>query len=653
MKWLVLPPHRDVTLVPEVPEGWHLLDLARDFVRRVFSAESVEAEALARESSPPSPQAMRELLLLRVAQGLRDRGPIPELRALGAVLTAISGPPHGVHLRLDDVELESGTTERSGDVQRVAGLPASYSDDVAGVLARFEEAECVRVWLERDLQLPAAVTLAQACPAHVALEVAGPFGWAHRKVLARMPAFRRAAFPEHVPPLRWRVVPLDGAPGADDVLWVPDGLGLEVIAPYPWGDEQDWAYLEAPPAGDAEPEARRSAGWLGACFLKDVRAFTGGARWAGHVSLGSLLAADVLVESGCQTVVVGFCLIENGRVMDIDRRFIPVEQLVQGYQALKAAGVRVVAEWWVGAPGVDEESLDVTLAALEGARFFDQLAGVRPFHASVERIARVRDLGRWWGHPGDPPADRDLSRSRPIEKPGTIPGARLPSVLASLASRLLSRAPLSPGRVAAAFMLAPAAPLLGDDTAHEAAAPLVLVRATNTAHGAATPAAPEPGKDTAHEVAATPAPVRATNTANGTATPAAQTSHEVAATPAPERATNTAHGAATPAAQTSHEVAAPVVPAPANEAAALIRLDADCAVVRLPASLDGAPKPTWYAANLRTGVVLAMDARLAPVLSRLTVPTTASVALGAVPEAQRAKLVETLVTKSILERTHG
>ncbi|MFY2563308.1 hypothetical protein ACN469_37270 [Corallococcus terminator] len=566
MKWWVLPPHRDITLVPEVPEGWCLLDLARDFGRRVYSSESVEAEALARESSPPSPQTMRELLLLRVAQGLRDRGPIPELRALGAVLTAISGPPHGVHLRLDDVELESGTTERSGDVQRAASLPAPYSDDVAGVLGRFEDAECVRIWLERDLQLPAAVTLAQACPAHVPLELAGPFAWTHRKVLARMPAFRRAAFPEQVSALRWRVVPLNGAPDADDLVWVSDALGLEVLAPYPWGDEQDWVEMETPLADGAEPGEWRRESWLGACSLADVRAYTEGARWAGHVSLGSLLAADVLVESGCHTVVVGFCGIENGRVMDVERRVIPVEPLVQGYQRLKAAGVRVVAEWWVGAPGVDEASLEVTLAALEGSRFFDHLAGVRPFHASVERIARVRDMGRWWGQPGDPPADRDLSRSRPIEKPGTIPGARLPAVLTSLASRLLSRAPLSPGRVAAAFLHAPRAPVALAETSHEAAAPSM---------------------ETAHE------------------------------------------------------------------APALIRLDADCAVVRLPASLDGAPKPTWYAANLRTGVVLAMDARLAPVVSRLTVPATASAALGVVPEAQRAKVVEMLVTKSILERTHG
>jgi hypothetical protein len=84
-----------------------------------------------------------------------------------------------------------------------------------------------------------------------------------------------------------------------------------------------------------------------------------------------------------------------------------------------------------------------------------------------------------------------------------------------------------------------------------------------------------------------------------------------------------------------------------------IRLDDDCALVQLPASLDGAPKPTWYAANLRTGTVLAMDARLAPKLAGLDRPMPVADALATVPEAQRRKLVDTLVSKTVLTRVHG
>ncbi|WNZ59254.1 hypothetical protein QEG98_24560 [Myxococcus sp. MxC21-1] len=87
--------------------------------------------------------------------------------------------------------------------------------------------------------------------------------------------------------------------------------------------------------------------------------------------------------------------------------------------------------------------------------------------------------------------------------------------------------------------------------------------------------------------------------------------------------------------------------------AAAIQLDADCAWVQLPAGLDGAPKPSWFAANLRTGSVLAMDARLAPKLAGLVRPMEVASVLGAVPQAQREKLVDTLVARSVLTRVNG
>ncbi len=70
MRLLVLPPHRDPTLAPDVPEG--------------------------------------ELLLLRAAQALLERGGGEErarLRAWGAVLTALSGPPSAVRLGLEGLGL--------------------------------------------------------------------------------------------------------------------------------------------------------------------------------------------------------------------------------------------------------------------------------------------------------------------------------------------------------------------------------------------------------------------------------------------------------------------------------------------------------------------------------------------------------------------
>jgi hypothetical protein len=202
---------------------------------------------------------------------------------------------------------------------------------------------------------------------------------------------------------------------------------------------------------------------------------------------------------------------------------------------------------------VDEAVLEETLTALDAEPLFDHVAGARPFHWALEHRGIDRPFQRRSMEPQRPPPDRDLARSQPFEAPNTIPTSRLPEVLAALSTRLMQRAPLNPGRVAAACLRGPTAP--------------------------------PPGREGASERAS-------------------------------------------------------------------IRLDDDCALVQLPASLDGAPKPTWYAANLRTGTVLAMDARLAPKLAGLDHPVPAADALGAVPEAQRRKLVETLVAKTVLTRVY-
>ncbi|WP_426752969.1 hypothetical protein [Myxococcus sp. Y35] len=556
MKCLVLPPHRDVTLVPEAPDGWHCVDVARDFYRRVFAADEVEAAAKKREDSPATAQSMRELLLLRSAQSLWAREGSSRhtaLRAQGAVLTAISGPPCGVHLRLDDVALDGGTTERSVDVLRAMDLPAAYADDLTRAVEQLAGAEHVRLWLERDLQLPAAAWLARACPAQVPLEVAGPFAAQHREVLARLPVFQRAVFVDAAP-LRWRVTTDVRSHEPSRLVWIPEGLqlqrgGRDRGLP---ADSHDGASGGLPRGdrggrGPADPVH----GAPGTFVPEAVRGFTGGDRWAGHVSLESLLHPDALVDSGCEVAIVGFCAFSDASWLDPLGGRVAHASLAQGTRRLRDAGVRVVAEWWLGAPGVDEAALDATFDALDREPWFDHVAGVRPFHwtrapAGAERPFLWRDVRL-----GAPPEDRDLARSLPFEHARAIPESRLPQVLTGLANRLLARAPLSPGRVAAACL-------------------------------------PD-----------------GTPTWNADARPRA------------------------------------------------IVLDADCALVQLPASLDGAPRPSWYATNLRTGGVLAMDARLAPALSRLTRPREVASVLGAVPEAQREKLVDTLVARAVLMRVNG
>lgn len=426
MKLLVLPPHRDVTLAPDVPEGWQVLDVARAFCRRVFSWDGEEGHAA--------------------------------LRALDSVLRELSGPPSSVRLRLDDLRLDGGTLERSADVLRAASRPAPYTEDLALALERISDAERVRLWLEDAAQLPAAVWLARACPATVPLELAGPYAHAHRKVLSRMNAFNRATFPLDVAPLRWRVVPLHAEPTPESLVWIPEWLGLELVTPprreitpsIPGIDTTftiDWMMLEAPHPRTAP--GRDSGHLLGRVTPARIREFTGGAPWAGHVTIGSALSdVGALAESGCRLAVVPFCARKDGELRTLDGwvRWWP------NLQHHWKAGVKVVAEWWVGAPGVSEETLRGTLdqlAAVPLMPFCDWVAGVHRFQAGAGR--RSPDVHEY----GDPNPRHDLALSRSVTAPGTVPPERLPALIDELAGQLDRRAPLSPGRVAGAYLHIP------------------------------------------------------------------------------------------------------------------------------------------------------------------------------------------------------
>jgi hypothetical protein len=82
-------------------------------------------------------------------------------------------------------------------------------------------------------------------------------------------------------------------------------------------------------------------------------------------------------------------------------------------------------------------------------------------------------------------------------------------------------------------------------------------------------------------------------------------------------------------------------------AGAQVRIDADCALVSLAAALDGRPGPVTYAVNLRNGVTLALDPRLAPSVRSLEVATPAALALAALG-GQREKVLRTLLAKGVL-----
>ena len=339
---------------------------------------------------------MRELLLLHAARTVGQRtgrGGLTPLRALGAVLTALSGPPSAVRLRLDDIELEEGTTERSTDVARLLERPTPYDEEraLAAELLRRGGAGAA-VAREGSATGPRRSPWRRRVRPRCRWSSPGPFVDTHRAVLATLPAFQRASFPE-VEPLRWRVA----APGATEpepgLLWIPEGAPL-----------------------------RREEG-----------------PWAGSVPLRRLLEPETLVAGGLHTAVVGLCALDERSAVGSDGSRVETEALAAALRRLRSAGVRVVAEWWVGAPGVDEAAHERTFASLGERPLFDWVSGVRTFHWT-----RGRPEADFAGVPVRllaPPGDRDLARTVPFEAPETLPRERVAELLGTLAGAWCSARP--------------------------------------------------------------------------------------------------------------------------------------------------------------------------------------------------------------------
>jgi hypothetical protein len=412
MRVLLIPPHSDFTLAWPAPAGLRVMDVARAFIARELTPARL-AEAAARVEarlSGAGAEAARAYLLLRAAGSLLEAGGEPHrhLRACGAALAGLSAPPSPVRLRLDDLELARGTTESSAQSLEAALQPGAPS---AAVLEEAVEAcagaESVRLWLERDQQLPAVLWLAQALAGRPRLEVAGPFAWKHREVLARLPPLATAGFS---PP--------------------EEGAGLPEVVGAP---------------GAPQPEALR---WV----REHARLPESGGPWGGAVPLRALAEPGRLASSGCRLAVLAFCALGE-QVVGADGTVMEAEAFAQALEALRREGVRRVGEWWIGAPGLGEQALEQTAQQLEQRPPFDWLAGVRAFHGFSERGSGP------WGlvqvEVAAPPPERDLARSRPFSAPGTLGPQELPGRMEALAQRLARRAPLSPGRVAQACVATP------------------------------------------------------------------------------------------------------------------------------------------------------------------------------------------------------
>lgn len=495
---VLVPPHGDITLAPEVPAGWTAVDIGRAFVQRTLQPDYLRglADTLKRAESPMSATELERLLLLLAATVLLPAaGDLHSyLRAAGAALRGLAGPEHNARLDLDDLHLAQGTTERLADVLHAAQGLAPYQPDLDAALEQCRGAAGVCIWLERDQQLPAALALAAALHPQQPLEIGGSYAQSHQAVLRQAPALHRASFTPAA--LTWRVV---GPPG-----WPLNSSTLH------WQSDADFA--PAP--------------------------------WAGYVPLEALLKPERLVERGCRVAVVSFCAL-SPHYVGRDGVELPAADVDYGARRLRADGVRIVAEWWIGAPGIDAAALARTLQVAIERPFFDWLAGVRLFHWSLQQPPATH-----WGAVDvklvAPPPEHDLARSRPFMAAATLLPDAAGLEATALALQLARQAPFSPGRVAAAYVVPPQ-----------------------------EPTAPPTG----------------------------------------------------------------------------VQLSPDCAVVQLPAALDGIGGPTWYAANLRWGSVIALHPYVAQSLAKLQTAVPLDQALPLVPAAQRQRLGQQLIDKHILRGT--
>jgi hypothetical protein len=389
VRLFVVPPRTDPTL-EVAATGWQVLDLERAYAARILGTAPLAAAVAAAATD-----ARRRMLLQAAAELLDAPAPQTRLRAAGAAYAGSCDPTSGLQLRLDDLELTAGTTERLADVLALPADRSPFALEIEAAVQTASGAERVMVWLERDQQLPAAVALVERLSVSGRVEVAGAFAAEHWRVLSSRPPLSAATLAEE-PPLRRTLAGLRG-----DI-----GVGAGGLA-----------WRAAP--GDPVPEGD----------------------WAGHVALGEL-ADRALDLRRCRFAVAAFCAIEDTVVAPEGRCLTPAS-------LASARPARLLGEWQVGAPGIGRPELELTVAAQERGPIFDWVAGLRRFHWPLGRPG-----GSWAGREvavGEPPADLDLARFRPFTCPGTLAADELDAVMEDLWRRLDARAPVVAGRVAEAF----------------------------------------------------------------------------------------------------------------------------------------------------------------------------------------------------------
>lgn len=322
-----------------------------------------------------------------------DAPVLHRLRGLGAILAGLRRTAHGVRLRLDDLELTEGTTEDSAAVVAASTAPAPYDKDLRAA-AELIAGRPVRLVVERDQQLPPAIALARAAGP---VRLTGRFATAHWPVLRRV--FPGAALVPAPRGLDWEV--------ADAFTGVPAGVRWRERAADP-----------APPG-----------------------------RWAGRVALRDLASPEL---DRAAAVVLGLCA-EPTAAIGRGGAVLAWSVLAAEVERLRERGVAVLAEVWLGAPGVDPVDAPAAVATI--ATLVDRIAGFRLFDWPVGWTAP-----EWGGRSVRlEPAGTDLARHAVVVDPATDRAA-LSAVLAEVARPLMRAGDLVPGRVAGAYLCRPVRP---------------------------------------------------------------------------------------------------------------------------------------------------------------------------------------------------
>lgn len=378
MTRLVVLPHGDPTIAVEDD----VLDVERIFCGHTVARLGIDGRALAPRDALKL--AAARALLARVGTSVHAR-----LRAAGALLAARSAGT-AVHLRVDDVELAHGTTEKTVDLAAAAEGAAPWAEELAAAVDTLAGEDGVRVWIDRDQTLIAAVTLATRLPTRVGLELAGPFAERHASALATIPAFARARIVRDAPAPTWTIA---GFPGLTD----DDGPGVE------------WRRHLPVPAARAT-------------------------KWAGTIHASALARPEALLASGCTVAAVAFATWDEHGLLARSGDRYPAADVLRAARVLADGGCALVGELWLGAPGIGEAAVDATLAYLEAEKPCAWMAGFRGFSWDVADPPRA-----WDGRDvvvGDPEPGRDLARTRPFSAEGTVMGARLEALAPALLAKM-------------------------------------------------------------------------------------------------------------------------------------------------------------------------------------------------------------------------